>query len=352
MARQLIDYAALRQEASMLTVVEALGITLEGRGDQRRAHCPFHHDSRPSLQVNLAKKVFHCFGCQAKGNVLDLVQKMRDCPLPEAAEQLAAMCGIDVPRINGAATVPEPAAKSGNGADRHSGPSSRPHASQRPKSAAREDTSEEQPINPPLSFELSLSPVPDDVLAARSISRDVANTFGIGVATRGLMQGRLAIPLHDEAGHLVGYCGRWLGDDADRPADEPKYLLPPKLVESRLVYNLSRLVTWDEADRETVVIVEGYFATMRLHALGVPVVSVMGTSIADDQIRLLSAELDPKRIILLMDGDAQGKQAAEESVLSRLARLHFVLNATARLDHDEQPDDMSDDRLLSYTAVF
>lgn len=39
------------------------------RGAERIARCPFHEDSRPSLWINLEKRCFHCFGCEARGVV-------------------------------------------------------------------------------------------------------------------------------------------------------------------------------------------------------------------------------------------------------------------------------------------
>ena len=44
--------------------------------DQVKIHCPFHDDSNPSCGVNLSKKVFQCWSCKAKGNVLDFYAKM------------------------------------------------------------------------------------------------------------------------------------------------------------------------------------------------------------------------------------------------------------------------------------
>jgi hypothetical protein len=41
--------------------------------DQYRVLCPFHHDNHPSCDVSLAKNVFLCRSCGAKGNSLDVV---------------------------------------------------------------------------------------------------------------------------------------------------------------------------------------------------------------------------------------------------------------------------------------
>ena len=36
--------------------------------------CPFHGDVNPSLQINLPKKYFYCYGCGAHGSTLDLLR--------------------------------------------------------------------------------------------------------------------------------------------------------------------------------------------------------------------------------------------------------------------------------------
>ena len=56
------------------------------------ACCPFHHDRHPSLKLN--EDYFFCFGCGAKGDVIDLVARMFELSGYEAAQRLAADFGI------------------------------------------------------------------------------------------------------------------------------------------------------------------------------------------------------------------------------------------------------------------
>ena len=56
------------------------------------ACCPFHHDRHPSLKLN--ENYFFCFGCGAKGDVIDLVARMFELSGYEAAQRLAADFGI------------------------------------------------------------------------------------------------------------------------------------------------------------------------------------------------------------------------------------------------------------------
>ena len=56
------------------------------------ACCPFHNDRHPSLKLN--ENCFFCFGCGAKGDVIDLVARLFDLSGYEAAQKLATDFGI------------------------------------------------------------------------------------------------------------------------------------------------------------------------------------------------------------------------------------------------------------------
>lgn len=53
--------------------------------------CPFHNDRNPSMKVD---RRFHCFGCQADGDVIDFVGRLFSVKPLEAAKKLADDFGI------------------------------------------------------------------------------------------------------------------------------------------------------------------------------------------------------------------------------------------------------------------
>ena len=55
--------------------------------------CPFHDDRHPSMKVD---ERFHCFGCQADGDVIDLVQKMFGLSAMEAVHKLIGDFHLDI----------------------------------------------------------------------------------------------------------------------------------------------------------------------------------------------------------------------------------------------------------------
>lgn len=133
--------------------------------------------------------------------------------------------------------------------------------------AAREDATSVQLVLA-LKFELKLDPA-HPYLAERRLSPALIREFGLGYCARGVMAGRICIPIHDAVGQRVAYAGRWPGDDV--PEDEEHYKLPPKFHKRAVLYNLHRV-----PPGEHIILVEGYWSAIRLHALGFPVAALMG----------------------------------------------------------------------------
>ncbi len=65
--------------------------------------CPFHNDHTPSLKVDTR---FYCFGCQAKGDVIDFVSKLFGLSSIQAAQKIVADFGLDPNTPQSAAAVP------------------------------------------------------------------------------------------------------------------------------------------------------------------------------------------------------------------------------------------------------
>ena len=82
-------YETIKAAISVKQAAEHYGLKVSRNG---MACCPFHNDRHPSLKLN--EEYFFCFGCGAKGDVIDLVSKLFDLSSDEAAQRLAADFGI------------------------------------------------------------------------------------------------------------------------------------------------------------------------------------------------------------------------------------------------------------------
>jgi DNA primase len=79
----------LKRETDLAALVRSRGVELKARGKDLVGRCPFHGpDDEPSLVVTPAKGLFHCFGCGAKGSVIDFVMLSEGISFRHAAELL------------------------------------------------------------------------------------------------------------------------------------------------------------------------------------------------------------------------------------------------------------------------
>ena len=76
-------FEAVKQSVTTRQAAERYGIRVGRNG---MCVCPFHDDKNPSMKVD---RRFHCFGCQADGDVVDFVSRMEQTGPKEAALMLA-----------------------------------------------------------------------------------------------------------------------------------------------------------------------------------------------------------------------------------------------------------------------
>jgi DNA primase len=143
---------------------------------------------------------------------------------------------------------------------------------------------------------------------------------------------RIIYPIANDAGKVVAFAGRALGDD------QPKYLNSPETAiytKSRLLYHLDRAA---QATRKLdyAILVEGYMDCIAVASSGIEnVVASCGTSLTEGQIRLLGRYT--RRVVVNYDPDSAGMAATERS-LALLLEAGFeakVLALPGGLDPDE-----------------
>lgn len=336
MSQPYIDFAFVKEHASFERVLAHYDIAARGTGVQRSVLCPFHTDKRPSCRIELGRKIFHCFACGVSGNILEFVARLEGNAddLRAAAVKIAGICGI------GTAAPRETPAKP-RSTRQKSKDATPPRPKAEPKAPAPPPpppASAAEPVNAPLTFALKLDPE-HPYLAERGLSAEIIAEFGLGYCNRGIMAGRICIPIHDANGELVAYAGRWPGEP---PEDTERYRLPARFEKSRVLFNLNRI-----GNAEHVVLVEGYWSTFRLHALGVPVAALMGSSVSEEQLGLLRVR-GTRRLTVLWDGDDAGG-AARERWLPALASAFFTYAPV--LPSGEKPDTLPERALRALVGL-
>lgn len=315
-----VSFRTVKESVSMEMALASYGVRLNRLNESYyRGKCPLpaHRSGSSALSfvVNVDKNAWACHSasCSAArggrigGNVIDFVAAMEGCSVRDAALKLQDWFAL---------RLPAPASSS---------TSARPHAE-------LADLLTPRTANAPLAFRIAAVDHTHPYLAARGVDVETARLFGVGYHLgKGLMEGRIVTPIHDENGALVAYAGRSLDSSA------PKYRLPPRFRKSHVLFNLNRAA----GKGKRVVLVEGFFDAIRVHQAGLPcVVAMMGCSLSLRQEELLKGYFDS--VVLLLDGDAAGRRASE-SIAARLVRAFSVRLAV--ISDGRQPDSLGFDQI-------
>jgi DNA primase len=313
-----VDFKAVKQSVTMEQILGRYGVKLKKSGKELRGRCPIHQgDGTDSFHANTEKNAFHCFSCQAKGNVLDLVAAIEKCSVRDAALKLK-----DWFPVSASGSTPAPGGK--------------PVADSQ---LAKEEVGERGEPNKPLGFQLKGINFAHPYLAQRGIDPETAEYFGVGLFTgKGSMSGRIVIPIENEKGELVAYAGRSVD------GSEPKYKLPAGFKKGQVLYNLERVL--EEDSTGAVVLVEGFFDCMKVVLAEHAGVALMGCSMSGDQEEQLVAHF--RQVVIMLDGDEAGRKAAGE-IAGRLA--HKVWVRVVNLPDGKQPDQLSTAELQAVLGV-
>ena len=97
---------AKEQVRQAIDIVELVGsyVALRRQGRGYVGVCPWHDDTRPSLQVNPERQSFKCWVCDIGGDIFSFLMQMEGLEFREALEMLADRAGIVLAPARGAKT--------------------------------------------------------------------------------------------------------------------------------------------------------------------------------------------------------------------------------------------------------
>ncbi len=310
-----VDFRAVKAAITMEQVLDHYGLLdqFKRSADALSGPCPIHKGSNPTqFRVSISKNIWNCFSeCKHGGNVLDFIARMENASIHAAAMKAIEWFSLDKDAM-GAGREQRGEDYEAAGNDGQPGP----------KPASRKTPSAEEPaaLNRPLKFRLDKLERSHPYLAERGLTLETAVDFGLGFCSKGMMAGRIAIPVHNATGEVVAYAGRFPGEPTD---ETPKYKLPPGFRKSQELFNIDRALK--ETDERPLVIVEGFFDAIKLHQHGCrKVVALMGSTMSGTQESLIRQNIRPDdRIIVMLDEDEAGR-AGREDIACRLAKFSFV----------------------------
>ena len=332
----------IRSRADIVAVI-GQHVQLQKAGRNWKGLCPFHGEKTPSFNVIPDKGFFHCFGCQKNGDVFTFVMELEGKSFVEAAEQLGARFGIEVPRDRGVAGAAPRARRARSRCSTST--SSRPQffrevladpkrgeAGPRvPREARRRRRDHRQvPARLRAGRLARARRLPQgqarrhgargQARARRAASRaPAATTTAIAIA----WSARSIVP----GGDVVGFSARVIGKPPPAPdgSEPPKYINSPEST----VYKKSKLLFGLAQAREGMqqngraVLVEGNFDVITLHQAGfTEVVAPLGTA--------LTARAGPARSSGWPSGSSCSTTATRPATRRRCTRSQTVRRGRRR----------------------
>jgi DNA primase len=331
----------LRLQADIVRVIQDY-VSLKKAGTSYKGLCPFHAEKTPSFTVNREKGFFHCFGCNAGGDVFKFLELQEKLGFQDSVRHLAQKFGLKVPepetgRDNDAAereallTVHECAAQ-------HFRDQLHSDAGARARQQLRDRGLSVDTMN---QLGLGFAPRSRDslhqTLTQAGFSLPLLIRSGLVTAREGgeivdRFRGRLIIPICRDSGSVNAFGGRAIESE-----QQPKYLNSPETAiysKGRTLYGL-HLTKGHISRLGYAVLVEGYFDFAQLLQAGIlPVVASCGTALTAQQAHVLRRFAS--KVILSFDPDAAGQNAAARSC-ELLVTEGFDVNV-AVLPTGEDPD--------------
>lgn len=310
------DIERVRQANDLVEVFSESNLVRQ-KGRDFWCCCPFHSEKTPSLKIDPAKQIWHCFGCHLGGDLFKYVMLRDNLGFSDALALLAARGGIELTTT------------------KQRGPSKDYklrlkelclHAAefyhaqlmrvQDAKLQAARDYLSKRQFGSKVARDWTLGYAPGRKTLIRYLS-------GLGYSYQEMMdanlvrrdkQGnyqdrfydRIMFPIRDIAGDVVAFGGRIINQG------EPKYLNSTETSifhKSEILFGLDKAKA-SIASRGTALVVEGYTDVIALSEAGVTnVVATLGTALTLQHLRLLARHAH-KKILYVFDGDKAGRRAA------------------------------------------
>ncbi|MBE7077028.1 MAG: DNA primase [Clostridiales bacterium] len=313
----------LRSKSDIIDVASKY-ITLNRRGSNFWACCPFHMEKTPSFSIKQDGQFFKCFGCGESGNVITFVMKMENVDFMTAVEILAKNAGLELPSDQDN----EEMKKKKLERDKcyqilrkttefyHENLLNNPNSPQAQYLKSRglnQQSIEKFKIGASLDYDA----LPKHLLKAGFKIEDMITAGVVGRGDKGEIYdfygNRLMFPISNGFGDVVAFSGRSVEANPTRT----KYKNTPQSP----IFNKSDILFGYHFVRDlkkehmldTIIIVEGHLDVITCHQYGIDnTIGCMGTALTTLHANKIKRLVD--NVILCLDGDSAGASATYKAI--------------------------------------
>ena len=306
------DLPALKRRHSLAAVMAAHGVVLRPAGIGRlTGRCPFHDDRRPSLLVDERDGHFYCFGCRARGDVIDYLMRHAGLDFWGAIARLEGSPARSRP------VSPVPARRE----QRWDRLTLEEQVLMNTAAAVYQDRLWHTPLA--LAY-VRARGLPDWLIRRQGLGYSDGHSLDASLRWHGGLRLAHGLGLLDPAGRerlaqrvvipafRGGLCCWFIGRVLDEGDQRPRYLA---LAGERPVLGQEQV-----AGRREAFVCEGIFDYLTALAWRLPACCLCGTAAPVDRLGFLARA---RQVYGVFDGDAAGRAAAERfrSLLGERARI-------------------------------
>lgn len=278
--------------------------------------CPFHKEDTPSFAVNPDGQYFHCFGCNAGGDVIEFARRYHKVGYHKALEMLCEYVGVEsLKDTDGRST---------------------PSALQvmRQYKHLRRQTHIPSPAVP----DGYMDRFPFDLAAMQSwvdegIRKDQLRKYQVRFDQ---LSQRIVYPVRDPFGKMINVAGRTvIPNFKEQKLRKYSYYFSHGSVDT-----LYALYENQEAiqNQKEVVVFEGAKSVMKAEVFGVPnAVALLTSHVSAMQLYLLVALQVP--VVFALDSEVDPRADKNIQKLKHFARCYWVKNQNSLLKDKEAPVD-------------
>lgn len=300
-------------------------LTLNRRGGNFWACCPFHNEKTPSFSIKQDAQFYKCFGCGESGNVITLVMKMENVDFLTAVEMLAKNAGLEMPTDVDNAEMQKRKRERDRvyqilraTTDFYHNNLLNNHNTEQYKYLRTRGINDEMISKFQIGASLDYDSLPKHLKQLGFSYEDMTKAGVIGTSENGRVYDfygrRLMFPIFNGFGDVVAFSGR----SVEQNVEHTKYKNTPQTIvfnksEIMFGFNFVRDLKKQNNMLDTIVIVEGHIDVIACHQAGITnTIGCMGTALTSQHTRKIKQLVE--NVILCLDGDSAGANATYKAI--------------------------------------